>query len=135
MAIDYTGFAFAKPAPRVLVKKAKQTKQSSEEKRIKDEIRARDKFCRVCLYRPSSEVHELIPRSVGGKVSRYISVGVCAARNSGLCHQLLQAHSIHYEFVNPKLGADGPMTFSMNKSAAAAVFGRRPVPKHCEVTR
>jgi hypothetical protein len=137
MAIDYSGFPehLRKPAPRVLVKKARKTAESSDEKRIKREVRTRDKFCRVCLYRPSSEVHELIPRSVGGKVSTFNSVGVCAARNSGLCHQLLQSHSIHYEFLQPGRGADGTMRFSMNQSVADAVFGRRVVPKHCKVTK
>lgn len=135
MAIDYTGFAFGKPTPRVLVKKARKTAESSDEKRIKREVRARDKFCRVCLYRPSAEVHELVFKSKGGKVSLFNSLGVCAARNSGLCHQLLQTHAIGYCFKQPGRGADGPMTFSMNQSVAKAVFGNHPVPKHCEVTK
>lgn len=123
-----------KPEPRVLVKKAKQTKQASEEKRIKAEVRKRDPFCRVCLHRRSSEVHELRFRSRGGPVSMFNSIGVCAARNGGLCHQLLQSHSIGYTFVQPGRGADGRIEFDMNESAAKAVFGRRPVAKHVTVT-
>jgi hypothetical protein len=135
VSIDYSGFAFPKSGtPRVLEKRESVKAKEKAERAIKAQVRKRDPHCRVCLYRPSSEVHELVPRSVGGEVSLFNSVGVCAGRNSGLCHQLLQQHAISYAFLQPGRGADGKMTFSMNRSVADAVFGRRAVPKHCTVT-
>jgi hypothetical protein len=131
---DWTGFAFPKPTPRVLVKKAKDAAKLSAEKVVKAQVRKRDPFCRVCLFRKSCEVHELKFRSRGGAVSLVNSIGVCAAANGGLCHQLLQTHSIEPCFAIPVKGAEGPMTFEMNASTAKAVFGRRIVARHIEVT-
>jgi hypothetical protein len=138
MAIDYerpafTGSFWKDETPRALDKIKADKAKLAEERKIKNAVRKRDPFCRVCLYRPSSEVHELVFKSVGGEVSLQNSLGVCAGRNSGLCHQLLQQHGIKYAFTNPEKGAAAPMRFSMNRSVADAVFGRRAVPKHVEV--
>lgn len=135
MAIDYTGFKFGKTTtPRVLVKKAKRTAIDSEDKAAKKVVRARDKACRICLFRRSTEVHELVPKSKGGKASNFNSIGICGAANGGLCHSLIQQHAISFTFAQPLRGADGPMKFEMNESTAKAVFGRRVVPKHITVT-
>lgn len=131
---DFGGSFWKSDVPRAIQKQDDAKAKEREERKIKNEIRKRDPFCRVCLFRPSSEVHELIFKSKGGEVSHHNSIGVCAGRNSGLCHQLLQQHGIKYAFTKPAKGAAAPMTFSMNRSVADAVFGRRAVPKHCEVT-
>lgn len=138
MSIDYRSAAFPehlrKPAPRVLVKKAKDTRKASDDRRNKAMVRLRDKNgCRICLFRRVTEVHELVPKSKGGVASLFNSVGLCGAANGGLCHQLIQTHAISYSFKQPGRGADGPMVFTMNRSVAEAVFGRRVVPTHCEV--
>lgn len=135
MAIDYTGFKFGKKTtPRVLEKKAKRTAIDSQDKAAKKVVRARDKSCRICLFRRSTEVHELVPKSKGGKASNFNSIGICGAANGGLCHSLIQQHAISYTFLKPLAGADGPMKFEMNASTARAVFGQHVVPKHVKVT-
>lgn len=138
MSIDYRSDAFPehlrKPAPRVLVKKAKRTQKDSEEKRIKAEIRKAQPLCIVCRFRRGAECHEFKFRSVGGRVAPENTGRVCAPSTGGLCHQLLQAHSIGYEFLTPR-GAAGLVRFTMNRSVADAVFGRRVVPRHIEITK
>lgn len=132
--MDWTGFAFPKPEPRVLRKKAKKAKQDTADKEVKAAVKTRDPFCVVCLFRRGAECHEMFKfRSLGGKVALENSARVCAPATGGLCHQLLQTHVIEPEMLT-KRGCNGPMRFTMNKSAAQAVFGRRPIPKHVTVT-
>jgi hypothetical protein len=136
MAIDYSGFPehLRKPQPRVLVKKAKATAKLSAEKSVKAAIKQRDPFCVVCLFRKGADCHEMFTfRSRGGSVSLENSARVCAPATGGLCHQLLQTHVIHPEMLTER-GCNGPLRFAMNRSAAQAVFGRRPIPKHITIT-
>lgn len=60
-------------------------------------------------------MHELVFRSLGGKVSRTNSVAVCGSGTTG-CHGHLQGHRI--AFVDWGMGAEGPLTFHPQTDAA-----------------
>ena len=63
-------------------------------------------------------MHELKPRSVGGKVSRRNSVAVHGDGVNGI-HGLLQRHEIGYRFEDESLGAEGALLFTAYTQAAA----------------
>jgi 5-methylcytosine-specific restriction endonuclease McrA len=58
---------------------------------------ARDReTCRICRIRPAESMHEIVPRSLGGKVSLANSIAVCGDGVRG-CHGFAQRHEIRIE--------------------------------------
>lgn len=73
-------------------------------------------ICRCCRLRKLESMHELRFRSLGGKVSKRNSVGVCGDGVRG-CHGFLQRLEIAY--VNDAEGAEGLLQFSPSSKAAS----------------
>jgi 5-methylcytosine-specific restriction endonuclease McrA len=89
-----------RPRPRILAKLDRLRQRKAEERTVKAAVKFRDHGrCRVC-GKPGCDMHELVPRSLGGRPSLDNSVFVCRA-----CHQLLTAHAIkvYGENANRKL--------------------------------
>lgn len=85
--------------------------------------------CRVCRLRRAETMHELIPRSIGGKACLSNSVAVCGDGTRG-CHGFCQRYEIVYQgFDN---GAEGTLYFTP-VTAAASTWMR--VPMHVAVVR
>lgn len=123
MAIDYTIFAIPKPAPRVKPARTRlRTHATPKIERdriaeIRDYVRARERGrCRCCRFRPGTSMHELRPRSLGGKVSKRNSVLVCGDGVTG-CHGFLQRHEIDYG--DDGHGAEGVLTFIPHNNKAS----------------
>lgn len=74
-------------------------------------------ICRCCRVRPAASMHELIFRSLGGKVSRKNSVAVCGSGTSG-CHGFLQSNQIAWAGT-PNEIAEGRLMFSPHTRVAA----------------
>jgi hypothetical protein len=78
-------------------KQAKGKQERAESKQVKA-IRAavfeRDRYlCRCCGHRPAESMHEIRPRSLGGKVSLENSIAACGSGTTG-CHGFMQSHQI-----------------------------------------
>lgn len=103
------------------------TRTKGRKKRAKQKItrevrpyvfaRERD-ICRICRCRPAESMHELLPKSLGGRVSRRNSVAVCGSGTTG-CHGHAQQHHIGYMFENDDLGAEATIWFRIMTQAAA----------------
>lgn len=74
--------------------------------------------CRCCRSRPAESMHELRPRSLGGKVSKYNSVAVCGSGTTG-CHGYLQTYQIGYAFEQRPIDAQGTIIFTPGTHSAA----------------
>jgi hypothetical protein len=106
------GRAVPKPErqPKKAPKGIRPTVKSPEERdriaQVRQYVMARERHtCRICRCRPATEMHELRPRSLRGRVSRTNSIGVDAT-----CHRLIQEHAISYER-DPVLGAEATLYF------------------------
>lgn len=73
--------------------------------------------CRCCRFRQGQSMHELRPRSLGGKVSKRNSVWVCGDGVRG-CHGYLQRHEI-VDTPDSALGADALIYFRPCSQATA----------------
>jgi hypothetical protein len=87
-----------------------KTPKSPEERErialVRQYVFARERNrCRICRCRPASEMHELRPRSLRGRVSRTNSIAVDAT-----CHRLIQGHAISYT-QEPVRGAEASLYF------------------------
>lgn len=72
--------------------------------------------CRCCRVRVGQSMHELIPRSLGGKISRKNSVWLCGDGVNG-CHGFLQRREIN---VHPdETWAEGCLIFTPTTHPAA----------------
>jgi 5-methylcytosine-specific restriction endonuclease McrA len=106
MAIGY-GVACPKPEPRKRVKAREKRAESKQVKAIRAAVFERDRFlCRCCGHRPAESMHEIRPRSLGGKVSMENSIASCGSGTTG-CHGRLQSHRIMAEGKD----ANKPLTF------------------------
>lgn len=74
--------------------------------------------CRVCRRRFAESMHELVPRSLGGKVSKRNSIAVCGSGTTG-CHGFLQRHQIVCD-ASTGFGAEGLLLFTPRTPPAAA---------------
>lgn len=81
--------------------------------------RERD-HCRICLRRFAQTMHELIFRSLGGKVCISNSVAVCGDGVLG-CHGYAQRHEIDWR--GGEDGAEGILEFCPMTTAAAIYMG------------
>lgn len=93
MAIGF-GEACPKPEPRKRAKARKKRETRTREHDVRDYVFMRERnICRCCRARAAHSMHELVFRSLGGKVSRRNSVAVCGSGTT-LCHGLLQSNQI-----------------------------------------
>ena len=83
----------------------------------RDYVFARERHvCRCCQFRHADTMHELIPRSIGGKRSASNSVAVCGDGVRG-CHGFLQRHEI--KWTSDGEGAEGTLLFTAMTRASA----------------
>lgn len=74
--------------------------------------------CRACRSRLGQSMHEIIPRSRGGKISRRNSIAVCGELGNGHeCHGLCQRGELQVT-MGPE-GAEGTLIFTAKTRAAA----------------
>lgn len=107
-----------KPESRKKLKLARRAVYADHVAKSRAYVFGRERgVCRCCRSRTAESMHELRPRSIGGRVSRRNSVAVCGSGTTG-CHGYLQSRAIAW--CGSGLGADGPLTFvAMSMSAAA----------------
>lgn len=76
-------------------RKAKQKRERSQFiKAVRAEVMERDGYiCRCCGWRAADSMHEIVPRSLGGKVSLENSIALCGSGTTG-CHGFIQQHKI-----------------------------------------
>lgn len=72
-------------------------------------------ICRCCRVRPAESMHEIVFKSLGGKVSRKNSIAVCGDGVQG-CHGFIQRHAIT---INERANADRLLHFTANSASAA----------------
>ena len=121
------GYGVACPKPEKREKKArKPIRRTAKPKGERDRIaevrqyvfaRERD-TCRICRCRLAQSMHEIIPRSRGGKISRKNSIAVCGQLGNGHeCHGLAQRVEVAIEMGHE--GAEGPLVCTPTTKAAA----------------
>lgn len=117
MSIDYSLFAIPKPPPRVREKVKKDRESGKSVKDVRAYCFARERnLCRCCRLRPADSLHEIKPRSLGGKVSRKNSVALCGSGTTG-CHGFCQSHGI--DIGGSILGAEAELLFTAVTKHAA----------------
>jgi hypothetical protein len=117
-----------KPLPRRLVKLAEKRQAQKDDRAIKADVRARDKFrCRVTGSREALDVHEEKRRGAGGKVSLQNSYTV-----TRVAHDLLQSRHIVAEQDGETFDANLPIRFVTSQKVADLLFpsGRIPPQVH-----
>lgn len=106
-----------KKTPRRIRTKAKPKAERDRIAEVRDYVRGRERGrCRCCRFRAGQSMHELKPRSLGGKVSRKNSVWVCGDGVNG-CHGLIQRHEIGTAYIED--GAEGLVKFVAHSERAA----------------
>lgn len=97
MAIDYSKFALPKPEPRKRVKARRKRQHAAVVRDIRAYVFLREQnICRICRIRRAESMHEIRPRSLGGRVSPQNSIAVCGNGVEG-CHGFAQRHDIWIE--------------------------------------
>jgi hypothetical protein len=101
---------YPKPEPRKKTKARKKRAKAKNTKSIRAAVFNRDGYvCRCCDRRQAESMHEIVPRSLGGKVSMENSIAVCGSGTTG-CHGKLQQHKIDV-FCGSVVGAEGALLF------------------------
>lgn len=109
MAINYTGFTFAKPEPRKKTRARAKREKGERNAEIRVYVFGRERgLCRCCRIRRAKSMHEMRFKSLGGKVSKRNSIAVCGNGIEG-CHGFLQRLQIDAEYT--ELGAEGRIVF------------------------
>lgn len=122
----YSSCAIPKPyrapkPPRRIRVKAKPQAERDHVTEVRDYVRGRERGrCRCCRKRPGESMHELRPRSLGGKVSRTNSVWVCGDGVRG-CHGLLQRREVRV--LQSHGGAEHTLIFEPTTRAAEDWLG------------
>lgn len=114
MSIDYSGFAIPKPERRKRTKAREKRVQGDVDAAVRVFVFGRERnMCRVCRCRMAESRHELIPKSLGGKITKRNCVAVCGSIVGAMpsCHTYLQARAIQW-METAGLGAQGPLTFT-----------------------
>lgn len=115
----YQSCRLAKPEPRKRTKGRKLRAKQTVTREVRPYVFARERdICRVTRFLPAESMHELRPKSLGGRVSRRNSVAVEGDGVRGV-HGFLQRREIAYEFENDQLGAEGTIVFTVKTKAAA----------------
>lgn len=117
MDMSIPGLAFGKPEARVKTKARAEKIRVTSVKDVRQYVFARERnLCRCCRIRPAESMHEIRPRSLGGKVSRKNSVALCGSGTTG-CHGFAQRHQVTVG--GSVLGAEAKLVFTTNSEAAA----------------
>lgn len=108
--------SYPKPVKDATVKRSRQREQAASVAAIRTAVFERDGGrCRVCGG-PAESVHELRPRSLGGRVCLKNSIAVCGSGTTG-CHGLLTAHHVTASWVD----ANGQVLFCHPRSGVVRV--------------
>lgn len=120
MAIGF-GEACQKGEPRKRAKARKRRVHRTRTHEIHDYVFMRERsICRCCRARAAHSMHELVRRSLGGKISRRNSIATCGSGTT-LCHGLLQSNQIAW--ANDTFdgeGAEDTLRFTPRTERAAA---------------
>lgn len=117
MAIGY-GVPAPKPEPRKKTKARKARQKLTNVHLVREYVFARERdICRCCRCRPAHSMHEMRPKSLGGRVSKRNSVAVCGSGTS-MCHGFLQGYQIVWD-MRPDEGAEGRIIFTPKSERAA----------------
>ncbi len=123
--IDYEAIARAggisKGEPRKRRKAREDRQQADRDAEIRVFVFGRERnICRCCRVRPAESRHELIPKSVGGKVTKRNCVAICGEIVGAVpsCHTYLQSHAIQWSDDRGQ-GAQGPLWFTPVSREAA----------------
>ena len=109
---------FPKPVSRKTLKQRERQTAADRVAAVRVYVFGRERdICRCCRIRRADSMHELRPRSLGGRVSHGNSVAVCGSGTTG-CHGFLQSHQIDWH-AKRIIGADGPLEFRAATKAAA----------------
>lgn len=113
------GTAQPKPEPRKKAKARKLRLHRTHVHDVHDYVFMRERnICRCCRTREAHSMHELLFRSLGGKVSRKNSIAVCGSGTT-LCHGFLQRNEIAWAFNDESQGAEAEVMFGAKTEAAA----------------
>jgi len=101
--IDYEAIAKAggisKGEPRKRRKAREDRQQADKDAEVRVFVFGRERgMCRCCRIRAAESRHELIPRSLGGKVTKRNCIAVCGSVVGAVpsCHTYLQARAIQW---------------------------------------
>jgi len=101
---------FKKPLKRSTIKAKRRKVKNAHTAEVRAYVFERDNYrCRVCKKKPATSMHEIRPRSLGGKVSPENSIAVCGDGTSG-CHGMLQRHIIGVTILSDG-GAESSLSF------------------------
>lgn len=73
-------------------------------------------ICRCCRVREAESLHEIRPRSLGGKVTRQNSIALCGSGTTG-CHGYCQSYRVRISG-GPEM-AEGTLVFTALNTTAA----------------
>jgi hypothetical protein len=109
--VDTSQLAHPKGRTRKQVKaKAKRTR-AAHVAAVRAYVFAREQLvCRCCGIRAAESMHEIRPRSLGGKVSRENSIAVCGSGTT-MCHGYLQSHEVSVEPTDLARWAEARLVF------------------------
>ena len=125
MAVGY-GQPVPKPEPRARVKARRKRQAALTITEVRAYVFEREKgICRCCGYMAADSMHEIIPRSLGGEVSKENSIAVCGDGVRG-CHSKLQRHEITVRMHSKRRGAEGFLAFKGLSSFADVERGSEP---------
>jgi hypothetical protein len=89
--------SFPKPEKRSTAKRRAKRARKDRVSAIREYVFEREAgICRCCRFRPAESMHEIRPRSLGGKVSKTNSIAVCGSGTTG-CHGMMQTLRIRVE--------------------------------------
>lgn len=118
MADYYQICGTPKHEPRAKVKRRAEREHADVVAEIRCYVFGRERdVCRICRIRRAESMHELVPRSLGGKVSKRNSIAVCGSGTTK-CHGWIQGHQIRWSDED-KRGAQGPLLFTPVSRQAA----------------
>ncbi len=113
MAVGY-GQPAPKPEPRARTKRRQERIQGDQDALVRVFVFGRERgICRVCRVRMAESRHELVPRSLGGKVTKRNCIAICGVIVGAApsCHTYLQSRQIQW-MQREHDGAQGPLTFT-----------------------
>jgi len=115
MSIDYNALALPKGQTRKQAKAKAAREHAKHVKAVRAYVFDRENgICRCCRIRLADSMHEIVPRSLGGEVSRENSVALCGSGTTG-CHGRIQSHRIKVHGTN----SDYSLVFEATSEASA----------------
>ena len=113
------GQAVPKPEKRSTTKNRARRQHRERTAEIRAYVFGRERgICRCCRIARADSMHELRPRSLGGKVSKQNSIAVCGSGTT-LCHGYLQRLEIEFKFREHGSGAERAIEFRPRTQKAA----------------